>query len=137
MLQRLHLVRVEPVDPGGPQGLLQRLGQRGIGIGVMGHTGGNALDVHDVPPAHLPMEQGLQKAVELLKGAGLRKGGGDERALHARSSLTCVPERTALNAAGSPWTLPRMLTALAARGRSSVLAGVRPKKMQKALPGGQ
>jgi len=33
--------------------------------------------------------------------------------------------------------LPIRLTGPAARGRSSVLAGVRPKKIQKAFPGGQ
>jgi hypothetical protein len=31
----------------------------------------------------------------------------------------------------------KTLTSLAARGLVSVLAGVRPKNMQKALPGGQ
>jgi hypothetical protein len=42
-----------------------------------------------------------------------------------------------LKTVASPTTVPMMLTALAARGRLSVLAGVGPKKMQNAVPGGQ
>jgi hypothetical protein len=42
-----------------------------------------------------------------------------------------------LKTVASPVTRPNTFTPLAARGSSPVLAGVRPKKMQKALPGGQ
>src|SRR5439155_22952228 len=55
----------------------------------------------------------------------------------ARSSFTRVPARTFLNIVGSPSTRPKTFTALAGRISSPVLAGVRPKKMQNALPGGQ
>jgi hypothetical protein len=54
-----------------------------------------------------------------------------------RSIFTVVPDRTDLNAVGSPETRPKTLTGLAGRISDPVLAGVGPKKMQNALPGGQ
>jgi len=56
---------------------------------------------------------------------------------YARSTRTCVPERTFLKRVGSPATLPKTLTGLAGRISSPRLEGVGPKKMQKAAPGGQ
>ena len=56
---------------------------------------------------------------------------------HARSIFTRSPLRTFLNTLGSPVTLPKTLTALAGRISLPRLMGVGPKKMQKALPGGQ
>jgi hypothetical protein len=50
---------------------------------------------------------------------------------------TGVPFLIFLNTRTFPATLPTMLTALAARISFPWLAGVGPKKMQKALPGGQ
>ena len=47
------------------------------------------------------------------------------------------PARTALNTVGSPSTRPKTLTGLAGRHSSPRLAGVGPKKMQNARPGGQ
>ena len=79
-----------------------------------------------------------QPLEETFQGRGRAGGGATRRAAaHARSSLTRAPEETARKAVASPDTVPMMFTGLAARGRSSVLAGVRPKKMQKAVPGGQ
>src|SRR6266542_2677853 len=48
------------------------------------------------------------------------------------SSRTAVPERTRRNTVASPRTRPITLTGLAAQGASPLLAGVGPKKMQKA-----
>src|SRR5262245_21275505 len=59
------------------------------------------------------------------------------RSAQARSILIVVPERTFLNTRGSPSTLPNTLTGLAGRISSPRLAGVGPKKMQNAEPGGQ
>ena len=48
-----------------------------------------------------------------------------------------APPATELNALASPMIRPRGFTGLAARGASSVLDGVWPKKIQNAFPGGQ
>ena len=48
-----------------------------------------------------------------------------------------MPERTFLKAVASPTTRPKTLTGLAGRISVPRLAGVGPKKMQKAEPGGQ
>lgn len=53
------------------------------------------------------------------------------------SISTASPSSTALKARASPATLPTRLTAPAGRISSPRLAGVGPKKMQKALPVGQ
>jgi len=53
------------------------------------------------------------------------------------SSVTRVPARTFLNTVASPLTRPTTFTGLAGRISSPRLAGVGPKKMQKAWPGGQ
>lgn len=54
-----------------------------------------------------------------------------------RSILTAAPPCTDLSTPGSPRIFPTGLTGLAARHSSPWLIGVRPKKMQKASPGGQ
>lgn len=51
--------------------------------------------------------------------------------------FTLSPLRTFLKTSGSPSTLPMTLTGLAGLISSPRLAGVGPKKMQKAFPGGQ
>ncbi len=130
------LVRVEPIDPGRPQRLLKRLGQRRIRVRVAGAAGGDELDVDQVSAPTLVRKDRLEEAVQRLDPDAVGDRGLGRR-LHARSRLTFVPEGTALKTVASPVTLPMMFTALAARGRLSVLAGVRPKKMQKAVPGGQ
>jgi hypothetical protein len=48
-----------------------------------------------------------------------------------------VPALTFRNAVGSPLTRPNTFTGLAGRISSPRLAGVGPKKMQNARPGGQ
>lgn len=48
-----------------------------------------------------------------------------------------VPEATRRKMVGSPSIFPTTLTALAGRISFPRLTGVRPKKMQNALPGGQ
>ena len=56
----------------------------------------------------------------------------------SRSRVTGCPERTALNTVASPSTRPTTFTADAGRISPALReAGVWPKKMQKALPGGQ
>jgi len=55
----------------------------------------------------------------------------------AFSMVILAPSFAFLKTFGSDRTLPMILTALAARISSPRLAGVGPKKMQKALPGGQ
>jgi hypothetical protein len=57
--------------------------------------------------------------------------------LSTRSNTTFSPLRTLLKMVGSPSKCPKTLTGLAGRISSPRLAGVRPKKMQKALPAGQ
>jgi hypothetical protein len=52
-------------------------------------------------------------------------------------SVTVAPTDTCRNSVASPSTRPTTLTGLAARGFSSLLAGVGPKKMHRALPTGQ
>src|SRR3972149_5872802 len=54
-----------------------------------------------------------------------------------RSRITAVPPRTRLKTAASPSICPTPFTRLAARLSSPRLAGVGPKKMQNAAPGGQ
>jgi HAMP domain-containing protein len=98
------------------------------------------LDVHQVSAACLAGKQTPEEVVQCLEVSAVRPGVGRDaggRVAHTRSSRTRVPEETALKTVASPWIRPRIFTALAARGFSSVLAGVRPKKMQKAPPGGQ
>ena len=51
------------------------------------------------------------------------------------STLILVPARTALNAKGSLFNQPNTVTGLDGRISSPLLAGVLPKKMQKARPG--
>ena len=62
-----------------------------------------------------------------------------EKDLHVAplSMVTRVPARTFLNTVASPLTRPITFTALAGRISSPRLAGVGPKKMQNAWPGGQ
>src|SRR5262249_35738805 len=62
-----------------------------------------------------------------------------EKDLHVAplSSVTRVPARTFLNMVASPLTRPTTLTGLAGRISLPRLAGVGPKKMQNAWPGGQ
>src|SRR5262249_36629948 len=69
----------------------------------------------------------------------LGDGGGEGSVSidHARSTRTTVPARTFLKRAASPTIRPNTLTGLARRLSSPRLAGVRPKKMQNADPGGQ
>jgi len=130
------LVGVEPLDARLAQRRGERLGERWVEIGKARVSGGDFLDVHHVaatpPAARQALEEALQGRDRIAAGED-RSG----RVAHARSNLTRAPDETARKAVASPTTLPMMLTGLAARGRSSVLAGVRPKKMQKAVPGGQ
>ena len=51
--------------------------------------------------------------------------------------VTLSPSRTFRNSVTSPLTFANTFTGLAARGLSPLLAGVRPKKMHSAFPGGQ
>ena len=132
----VDLVGVEPLDADLLQGLPERRGERGRQIGKAWRPGRNLLDVDQVAAALAAACQALE---ETLQGRRRAPGWGHPggRARHARSSLTRAPEETARKTVASPDTVPMMFTGLAARGRSSVLAGVRPKKMQKAVPGGQ
>src|SRR3990170_7299284 len=57
-------------------------------------------------------------------------------AYSTRPSRSVSPSRTLRNSFASPSTRPRRFTGLAALGVAPELAGVGPKKMQKALPGG-
>ena len=50
---------------------------------------------------------------------------------------TITPAVTSNNSAASPSILPKTVTGEAGLGRPSVLAGVGPKKIQKAFPTGQ
>ena len=132
----VDLVGVEPFDADLLQSLPEWLGERGSQVGKTRRPGGDLLDVDEVAAG---LAAACQPLEETFQGRG-RAGGGSNpggRAAHARSSLTRAPEETARKAVASPDTVPMMFTGLAARGRSSVLAGVRPKKMQKAVPGGQ
>ena len=55
-----------------------------------------------------------------------------------RPSRACLfPHYPLVNTRGSPSTHPKTFTGLAGLISSPLLAGVGPKKMQKALPGGQ
>ena len=56
---------------------------------------------------------------------------------HARSTRTTVPERALVKTVASPTIRPKTLTGLAGLISLPRLAGVGPKKMQKAEPGGQ
>jgi len=58
-------------------------------------------------------------------------------ALYAFSMTTVAPSGTCLKTVGSPEIMPTGLTALAGRISLPRLAGVWPKKMQNAVPGGQ
>ncbi len=68
-----------------------------------------------------------------------RFSGDSPQRVHQVFSLSRMraPGRTCLNATGSPSTFPTTFTALAGLISSPRLAGVGPKKMQKALPVGQ
>ena len=72
------------------------------------------------------------------------RGGGDEgsspdqaRSGPSLSICTTSPERTCLKAVASPRQRPTTVTGLAGRISWAMLAGVGPKKMQKAVPGSQ
>ena len=122
---RLDLVGVQPVDADLAQRLAQRLGQGRIEVGEARLAGGDLFDVDQVSAAPPPVDQPLEESVQ----GGEIVAPGDEpgrRTRHARSSLTRAPEETARKTVASPVTAPMMFTGLAARGRSSVLAGVRP-----------
>jgi hypothetical protein len=55
----------------------------------------------------------------------------------SRSRRTLVPDATFLKTVASPSIRPTTFTGLAGRTSSPRLAGVGPKKMQNAWPGGQ
>ena len=99
-------------------------------------------------------EDGSRMVGPILRGTvlgsflGILPGGGSLLAsfaaysvekgwLQAFSMVIFAPSIAFRKTLGSDETFPTILTALAARISSPRLAGVGPKKMQKALPGGQ
>jgi len=70
------------------------------------------------------------------KGTAQYPEGTQERWNQPVAISASTAEPKLLNASTLTANLPRGATAEAARGRSSVLAGVGPKKKQRALPGG-
>jgi Tfp pilus assembly protein FimV len=118
-------VGVQPLDAGLAQWLAQRLGQGRIEVGEARLAGRDLFEVDQVTAAPPPVDQPPEESVQgrEIAAPGEEPGG---RTRHARSSLTRAPEETVRKTVASPDTVPMMFTGLAARGRSSVLAGVRP-----------
>ena len=124
----LHVEEEAPGEAGEPAG----------SVGLGGHLdppGEQADEMRAVFPLQTDFVVMENYAAGPAFGAAL--GRGFVRGHSALSIRTSVPPGTPGNAPASPVSRPRGFTALAARGASSTLAGVLPKKMQNALPGGQ
>src|SRR5262245_34748674 len=107
--------------------LLDQRTERALLLGDQRWVGGDAVQ-----------ESHLHGFLDLTHARGIEKD--FHRLPHSfpdRSRRTRVPARTEPKTLGSPITRPTTFTGLSGRISSPWLAGVGPKKMQKARPGGQ